>query len=88
MTTTPDVTAAQLQEQLAALTARLSEVEGQLAELKRRSDQDIPEHVLMVISAAVSAYMGNRGRVKAVKLDRHKTWAAQGRQTVQRHVAR
>lgn len=65
------------------LTERLDSVESELAELKRRSDVEIPEDVLMAISAAVSAYMGNRGKVKAVQLSRHRTWAAQGRQHVQ-----
>ena len=41
------------------LQTRLDSVEAELAELKKRSDQEIPEDVLMAISAAVSAYMGN-----------------------------
>ncbi|MDO5077306.1 hypothetical protein [Corynebacterium sp.] len=65
------------------LQTRLESVENELEELKRRSDQEIPEDVLMAISAAVSAYMGNRGRVRAVRFSRHRTWAAQGRQAVQ-----
>lgn len=65
------------------LQTRLDSVEAELAELKKRSDQEIPEDVLMAISAAVSAYMGNKGRVRAVRFSRHRTWAAQGRQAVQ-----
>ncbi|MEJ5929212.1 hypothetical protein WG915_11410 [Corynebacterium sp. H128] len=73
----------ELQELVEKLTARLDSMESELAELKLRSDVEIPEDVLMAISAAVSAYLGNRGRVKAVKFSRHRTWAAQGRQAVQ-----
>ncbi|MEJ5997346.1 hypothetical protein [Corynebacterium sp. H130] len=73
----------ELQELVASLATRLDAVESELAELKKRSDQEIPEDVLMAISAAVSAYLGNRGKIKAVKFSRHRTWAAQGRQAVQ-----
>ncbi|WJZ01982.1 hypothetical protein [Corynebacterium freiburgense] len=65
------------------LQLRLDHVEAELAELKKRSEQEIPEDVLLAISAAVSAYLGNKGRVKAVHFSRHRTWAAQGRQAVQ-----
>lgn len=73
----------ELQELVAQLVKRLDSVEQELAELKKRSDAEIPEDVLLAISAAVSAYLGNKGKVKAVQLSRHSTWAAQGRQMVQ-----
>ncbi|GAB3593026.1 Methylmalonyl-CoA carboxyltransferase 12S subunit [Corynebacterium faecale] len=78
----------QLQELVDKLSQRLDTVEAELKELRARSDADIPEDILMAISAAVSAYLGNRGKVKAVKLHRHRTWAAQGRQRVQDHSNR
>lgn len=78
----------QLQELVEKLSQRLDTVEAELKELRARSDADIPEDTLMAISAAVSAYLGNRGKVKAVKLHRHRTWAAQGRQRVQDHSNR
>lgn len=78
----------QLQELVDKLSQRLDTVEAELKELRARSDSDIPEDTLMAISAAVSAYLGNRGKVKAVKLHRHRTWAAQGRQRVQDHSNR
>lgn len=65
------------------LKKRLKAAEQEIAELKLRSDVEIPEDVLMAISAAVSAYLGNKGKVKAVRFSRHRTWAAQGRQAVQ-----
>lgn len=75
----------QLVELVDKLSKRLDTVEAELKELRARSDADIPEDILMAISAAVSAYLGNRGKVKAVRLHRHRTWAAQGRQRVQDH---
>lgn len=73
----------QLLAQVKDLTQRLNVVEEELAELKARSEQEIPEDVLMAISAAVSAFLGNKGKVRAVHFSRHRTWAAQGRQAVQ-----
>ncbi|WP_445440041.1 hypothetical protein [Corynebacterium argentoratense] len=78
-----EITNAQLLEKLEAVQARLAVVESELQELKQRSQQEIPEDVLLAISAAVSAYLGNKGKVKAVHFSRHRTWAAQGRQAVQ-----
>ena len=73
----------QLLELVKSLSTRLDAVESELAELKARSDSEIPEDVLLAISAAVSAYTGNKGKVRAVHFSRHRTWAAQGRQAVQ-----
>ena len=78
-----EITNAQLLEKLEAVQARLAVVESELQELKQRSQQEIPEDVLLAISAAVSAYLGNKGKVRAVHFSRHRTWAAQGRQAVQ-----
>ena len=69
-------------------TARLNQTENELAELRKRVDADIPEDTVIAISAAVSAYMGNRGKVKAIRYNRHKTWAAQGRQVQQQRTLR
>lgn len=69
-------------------TARLNQAESELAELRKRVDADIPEDTVIAISAAVSAYLGNRGKVKAIRYNRHKTWAAQGRQIQQQRNLR
>ena len=73
----------QLLELVKSLSTRLDAVESELAELKARSDSEISEDVLLAISAAVSAYMGNKGKVRAVHFSRHRTGAAQGRQAGQ-----
>ncbi|APT84264.1 hypothetical protein [Corynebacterium aquilae] len=77
------ITNEQLLAELKSLHSRLDQVEAELADLKARSEQEIPEDVLLAISAAVSAYLGNKGKVRAVHFSRHRTWAAQGRQAVQ-----
>ena len=53
----------QLLELVKSLSTRLDAVESELANLKARSDSEISEDVLLAISAAVSAYMGNKGKV-------------------------
>ncbi|GAB3712116.1 hypothetical protein [Mariniluteicoccus flavus] len=78
-TSSPD----ELLELVKQLSARLESVESELAEIKARSDAEIPEEVVMAISAAVSAYLGNRARVKAVHFRRTGAWAQQGRSAVQ-----
>lgn len=76
----------QLAQLVAELSARLDAAEAELKELRKRSDASIPEDVIIAISAAVSAFMGNRGTIKAVHYSRERTWAAQGRQKVQHHI--
>lgn len=65
------------------LSSRLETVEAELAELKARSDAEVPEDVIMAISAAVSAYLGHRAKVRAVHFRRTGAWAQQGRSAVQ-----
>lgn len=82
LTSRLDATSASVQK----ATARLNQAERELADLRKRVDADIPEDVVIAISAAVSAYMGNRGKVRAIQYNRHKTWASQGRQVQQQHL--
>ncbi|GAB3622842.1 hypothetical protein GCM10027418_09240 [Mariniluteicoccus endophyticus] len=66
------------------LSARLESVETELADIKARSDAEIDEDVIMAISAAVSAYLGHRAKVKAVHFRRTSSpWTQQGRAAVQ-----
>lgn len=73
----------ELQALVEQLVGRLDAAEAEIAELRKRSDASIPEDVIIAISAAVSAFLGNRGKIKAVRYSRHRTWAMQGRQQVQ-----
>lgn len=78
----------ELYQLIQKLTTRVSILEDEVADLRARSDRDIPEDVLFAICAAVSAYMGNKGKVKAVRFSRHRTWAHQGRQVIQSRSTR
>lgn len=73
----------ELQALVEQLVGRLDAAEAEIAELRKRSDASIPEDVIIAISAAVSAFLGNKGKIKAVRYSRHRTWAMQGRQQVQ-----
>ena len=74
---------ARLSNQVEKLSRNVTKLENEVAALKQRSDEEIPDDVLIAISAAVSAYMGNRGTVRAVHFLRHRSWSQQGRQAVQ-----
>ena len=75
-----DVSVKELQEQVQALTERLTSVEAQLAALN--SDKKIPEEHLVVIGAAIAAYMGHKAKVRAVRFRHQESWAAAARTRV------
>ncbi|EEI28261.1 MULTISPECIES: hypothetical protein [Corynebacterium] len=79
-------TQAELFEMVRDLQHRLGQTERRLEQMEKRLNADIPEDTLMAIAAAVSAYLGNRGTVKAVRFARTDTWASQGRRFQQRHA--
>lgn len=68
---------------LRSLDARLAGLEQQVADLKARVDADIPEDVVLAITAAVSAFLGHKARVRAVHYRRTGVWAQQGRAAIQ-----
>lgn len=72
---------AEVLARLEEISARLAKVEAELAGL--RENREVPEDVVMAISAAVAAYMGHRAKVKAVRFHRQGAWTAQGRSFVQ-----
>ena len=72
-----DVSVKELQDQVQTLTERLASVEAQLAALN--SDKKIPEEHLVVIGAAIAAYMGHKAKVRAVRFRHQESWAAAAR---------
>lgn len=87
---TDEVTLAQLAAQVAALSARVEELESQLdvvREFRREQGEHISDEVLLAISAAVAAYLGKRARVRQVRLRRGSIWASQGRAAIQQSHA-
>lgn len=71
----------QLRALVRGLATRLEKVEAELAAI--RADKEVTEDVVLAISAAVSAYLGHRAKVRAVRFHRQGAWTAQGRSSVQ-----
>ena len=68
---------AQLEALVAELTERLSALEGEVASLK--ANQQVPDDVMVAISAAVAAYLGHKATVKAVRLKTGRNWSTESR---------
>lgn len=66
---------------LRSMHERLEVIERRLIDLEARVE--IPEDVVLAISAAVAAYLGHRAKVRAIHFSRPGAWAQQGRQAVQ-----
>ncbi|MFT8394872.1 hypothetical protein [Propionibacterium sp.] len=74
-------------ELIATLGKRLAKLESEVNSLKS-SNPGIPEDVLVAISAAVSAYLGNDGSVQAIRFAASPNWIRQGRRALQNHSIR
>ncbi|WP_121258435.1 hypothetical protein [Nocardioides ferulae] len=80
-----ETTVAELLDAVRGLTARVEQLEAELAEVRALQAQDVPEDVLLAISAAVAAFLGHRAKVKQVHFRTGQAWAQQGRVAVQGH---
>ena len=70
---------------VAALTARVDSLESELAAVHAELPRpEVPDEVVMAISAAVAAFLGHRARLKAVRYSSSPAWQAQYRTAVQR----
>ena len=69
------------------LNKRLAALEAEVSRLKKTS-KGVPEDVLAAICAAVSAYLGNDGKVQAVRFAPSETWVRQGRRAQENHSIR
>ncbi|GAA1390370.1 hypothetical protein [Luteococcus peritonei] len=67
----------QLEALVAELSQRLEALEGEVATLK--ANQQIPDDVMVAISAAVAAYLGHKATVKAVRLKTGRNWSTESR---------
>ena len=54
----------ELAELVTKLSSRLEQAEAEIAELRKRSDASIPEDIVVAISAAVSAFLGNKEKLR------------------------
>ena len=68
-----------------ALTARVDSLEAELASVRSQLPRpEVPEDVVLAISAAVAGYLGHRARLKAVRYSASPAWQQQYRTAVQR----
>jgi methylmalonyl-CoA carboxyltransferase large subunit len=76
---TPSV--AELQRTVNELTLRVEHIEARLEALP--AEPPIPPDILLVISAAVAAYLGKRAPIRFISASRNTAWARQGRAGLQ-----
>jgi methylmalonyl-CoA carboxyltransferase large subunit len=77
-------------ETVAGLSALVAELTARIQTLEDRAalwHPEVSEDVLLAISAACAAYLGERATVKQVHLRRGGTWASQGRAAAQQSHA-
>jgi methylmalonyl-CoA carboxyltransferase large subunit len=75
-----------LRAQVADLGRKLARLEAAFPEeppFEEAQEEPIPEHILLAISAAVAAFLGERARVRHVRLVSSRSWAQQGRVSIQ-----
>ncbi|MBN9660078.1 MAG: hypothetical protein J0H49_17960 [Acidobacteria bacterium] len=85
-----------LRQHLAALTAKIGELEGAAAaapsgsveveaeeKVVPREPEEIPDEIMLAISAAVAAYLGTRAPIRTVRLLGSTAWAQEGRVSIQ-----
>ena len=82
-TNEPAEVVAELKALVVELAARVQKLEEEAAQ----RHPDVSENVLLAISAACAAYLGERAKVKQVHLRRGGAWATQGLATVQQQHA-
>ncbi len=84
----------ELQTQIAALEARIAQLEAQSKPAPAPTPIPVPvsqpviqdqisEETMLIIAAAVAAYLGERAHIKVVRLASSHAWAQQGRVSIQ-----
>ncbi|MGB3955991.1 MAG: hypothetical protein WBL05_12035 [Brooklawnia sp.] len=81
-----DPSAAELAGLVEKLQQRIEQLEAQVAGLV--SSRAIPEEDLLAIAAAAAAYMGYKGRVKAVSYASRTGWSAASRKARTTNLSR
>lgn len=81
-----DLDAAELAGLVEKLQQRIEQLEAQVAGLV--SSRPIPEEDLLAIAAAAAAYMGYKGRVKAVSYASRTGWSAASRKARTTNLSR
>ena len=79
MTAAPDLSA--LSEQVAALSEQIAALQSRLDQFLAQQP-DVPEDVVLAITAAVTAYLGHNAKVRQVRFTSGRAWSQQGRDLV------
>jgi methylmalonyl-CoA carboxyltransferase large subunit len=79
----------ELSRQVESMAAQVEALEAELADVRHRlPHEEVPDEVVLAISAAVAAFLGHRARLKHV---RYRTgtdaWTQHGRAAVHRRTA-
>jgi len=81
-----------LEGKLEELDKRVAKLESMLGALTKSApsgaqaaptDGEIPQEIILAISAAVAAFLGKRASIRQIRLTGETPWAMQGRATVQ-----
>ena len=65
---------AELLAAVRALTERVESLEGEIQSIKLLNAQNVPEEVVVAISAAVAAYLGHRAKRRQAHFTRSTAW--------------
>lgn len=79
-----EIDAAVLAKQVAALSARVETLEQQVADL-RGVATEVPEDVVLAISAAVAGYLGHKAKVRQIHFSSSRNWQSATRRAQQEH---
>ncbi|HLJ97883.1 MAG TPA: hypothetical protein VE999_21095 [Gemmataceae bacterium] len=78
---------ARLGERVAALEARAGSAPRATtpaqSKLPEAATEELNEELLLVLSAAIAAYLGKKAPIRQIRLLRSDAWAQQGRTTIQ-----
>jgi methylmalonyl-CoA carboxyltransferase large subunit len=74
---------ARLSERVAALEARAGSAPRAATTAQPIAAEELSEEILLVLSAAIAAYLGKKAPIRQIRLLRSDAWAQQGRTTIQ-----
>jgi methylmalonyl-CoA carboxyltransferase large subunit len=74
---------ARLGERMTALEARAGLAPRAATPAQPMTDEELSEEILLILSAAIAAYLGKKAPIRQIRLLRSDAWAQQGRTTIQ-----
>jgi methylmalonyl-CoA carboxyltransferase large subunit len=79
-----------LRQEVARLGERVAALEGRAGTAPRATTpaqtlpaEELSEEIILVLSAAIAAYLGKKAPIRQIRLLRSDAWAQQGRTTIQ-----